>query len=131
MNLNLSLETILLISGAALLGMGLGVLITATIIRKSLLKKGKKIINDAEVQANALKDKKMLEAKERYLQLKADYEQYSNEKNRQITLADGRTKQKEQATSQKLEQVQRKEKEVEHLKNNLNEQQKALNKKTE
>lgn len=73
----------------------------------------------------------MLEAKERFLQLKAEHEQQVNEKNRQLTSAEGRAKQKEQAASQKLEQAQRKEKEAENVRNNLNEQLKALNKRNE
>lgn len=131
MNLNLTPETILLISIAALLGLGIGVLIAMSIIRKSMQKKAKNIIKDAERDANSIKEKKMLEAKERFLQLKAEHEQQVNEKNRQLNSAEGRVKQKEQAASQKLEQVQRKEKELDNLKNNVNEQLKALNRKNE
>jgi ribonuclease Y len=131
MNFNFNLETIILITAAALVGIGIGILIASTIIKNNIQKKGKDIIKDAERQADTLKEKKMLEAKERYLQLKTEHEQYANEKNRQITSAEGRVKQKEQAASQKLEQTQRKEKEIEALKNNLNEQLKVLNKKTE
>src|SRR6185312_1240246 len=131
MNFNFTPETILLASIAALLGIGIGIVVAITIIRGNMQKKAKNIIKDAERDANALKDKKMLEAKERFLQLKAEHEQQVTEKNRQLTSSEGRAKQKEQAASQKLEQVQRKEKEMDNLKNNLNEQLKALNKKNE
>lgn len=131
MNFNFTIETIALISTAALLGIGLGIIITYTLIRKSIQKKGKKIIADAELQANTLKEKRMLEAKEKYLQLKAEHEKYANEKNRQITSMEGRIRQKEQAATQKLEQVQRKERELDNLKNTLNEQMKVLDKKSE
>ncbi len=131
MNFNLNIETIALISVGAFIGIGLGILITYTLIRKNIQKKGKKIIADAELQANALKDKRMLEAKEKYLHLKAEHEQYVNEKNRQLNSAEGRIRQKEQAATQKFEQTQRKEKELDNLKNNLNEQLKSLNRKSE
>ena len=64
----------------------------------------------------------MLEAKERFLQLKAEHEQQVNEKNKNISPAENRVKQKEQAAGQKLEQTQRKEKELDTLKAQLNEQ---------
>ncbi len=131
MNFNLSPELILMIAVAALAGIGIGILITNTLIRKSVQKKSKKIIADAESQANTLKEKKMLEAKERFLQLKAEHEQYVTEKNRQINTTEGRIRQKEQAASQKIEQAQRKEKELDNLKNSLNEQVKLMNKKSE
>lgn len=131
MNLNLNIETIILISAAAVVGIGLGILIAYTLIKKSISKKGKKIIANAEQQANSLKEKKMLEAKEKFLQLKTEHEQYVNEKNRQISSAEGRIRQKEQAANLKVEQAQRKEKEMENLRNNLNEQSKALTKRSD
>ncbi len=129
--MNLDIVTIIVIAAAAIVGLGLGILITATIIRKNIQKKGQEILKDAERQANTLRDKKMLEAKERFLQLKAEHEQQTNEKNKNMNLSETRIKQKEQAASQKLEQVQRKEREIDTLKNNLNEQIKVAGIKSE
>ncbi|HTB05565.1 MAG TPA: ribonuclease Y [Bacteroidia bacterium] len=129
--MNLDIVTIIVIAAAAVIGLGLGILITATVLKKNIKKNGDTIIKDAERQANALKDKKMLEAKERFLQLKAEHEAQVNEKNKQMNSAEGRAKQKEQAASQKLEQVQRKERELDGLKNSLNEQIKLANQKSE
>src|ERR1700731_4072680 len=100
--MNLDIVTIIVIAAAAIVGLGLGILITATIIRKNIQKKGQEILKDAERQANTLRDKKMLEAKERFLQLKAEHEQQTNEKNKNMNLSETRVKQKEQAASQKL-----------------------------
>ncbi|MGP8217142.1 MAG: ribonuclease Y [Bacteroidia bacterium] len=129
--MNLDIVTIIVIAAAAVVGLGLGILITATVIRRNIEKKGQEIIKDAERQATTLRDKKMLEAKERFLQLKAEHEQQINEKNKNANLAENRIKQKEQSASQKLEQVQRKEKELENLRNSLNEQLKVANIKNE
>lgn len=129
--MNLDIVTIIVIAAAAVIGLGVGILITATVLKKNIKKNGDTIIKDAERQANALKDKKMLEAKERFLQLKAEHEAQVNEKNKQMNSAEGRAKQKEQAASQKLEQVQRKERELDGLKNSLNEQIKLANQKSE
>jgi ribonuclease Y len=131
MNLSFTPENILMMAIAAILGIGIGILITSLIIRSNMQKKAKNIIKEAEREANSIKDKKMLEAKERFLQLKAEHEQHVNEKNRQLNSAEGRVKQKENSASQKLEQAQRKEKETENLRNTLNEQLKILNKKNE
>jgi ribonuclease Y len=131
MNLDFSIQNILLLSIVALLGIGIGVAIAMAVIRNNMQKKAKNIIKDAEREANTLKEKKMLEAKERFLQLKAEHEQQVNEKNRQINSSETRVKQKEQAASQKLEQAQRKEKEIDTLKIRLNDQMTALNKKTD
>ncbi|HXP48603.1 MAG TPA: Rnase Y domain-containing protein, partial [Bacteroidia bacterium] len=129
--MNLDIVTIIVIAAAAVVGLGLGILITATIIRKNIEKKGQELIKDAERQANTLRDKKMLEAKERFLQLKAEHEQQTNEKNKNINLTETRAKQKEQAAGQKLEQAQRKEREMDGLKATLNEQIKVANVKSE
>jgi len=120
--MNLDIVTIIVIVAAAVVGLGLGILITATIIRKNIEKKGQEIIKDAERQGNTMRDKKMLEAKERFLQLKAEHEQQTIEKNKTLNQIETRAKQKEQAAGQKLEQVQRKEKETEGLKTTLTEQ---------
>ncbi len=120
--MNLDIVTIIVIVAAAVVGLGFGILITATIIRKNIEKKGQEIIKDAERQSNTLRDKKMLEAKERFLQLKAEHEQQTIEKNKTLNQIETRAKQKEQAAGQKLEQVQRKEKETEGLKATLTEQ---------
>ncbi|HTA81574.1 MAG TPA: ribonuclease Y [Bacteroidia bacterium] len=100
-------------------------------IRKNLKKKGDELLKDAERQANTLRDKKMLEAKERFLQLKAEHEQSVNEKNKNIIVIENRAKQKEQSITQKIEQVQRKEKDLDGLKTSLNEQLKIANIKAE
>ncbi len=129
--MNLDIVTIIVIAAAAIVGIGLGVLITATIIRKNMDKKGQEVLKDAERQAVILRDKKMLEAKERFLQLKAEHEQSVNEKNKNINLIESRAKQKEQSITAKVEQVQRKEREMDNLKNSLNEQLKVANIKAE
>jgi len=129
--MNLDIVTIIVIAAAAVVGIGLGILVTVTIIRRNLKKKGDELLKDAERQANTLRDKKMLEAKERFLQLKAEHEQSVNEKNKNIIVIENRAKQKEQSITQKIEQVQRKEKDLDGLKTSLNEQLKIANIKAE
>lgn len=129
--MNLDLETILIIAAAAIIGIGLGILVAYFLLRKGIENKANNIIKDAEKQANIIKEKKMLEAKERFLQLKAEHETFTNEKNKQLNLAENRVKQKEQSLNQRLEQTQRKEKELDNAKNNYNEQLKNIERKTD
>lgn len=129
--MNLDLETILIIAAAAIIGIAIGVAITYALLRKGIEKRASDIIKDAEKQANIIKEKKILEAKERFLQLKAEHESTVGEKTKQISLTEGRLRQKEQSLNQKLEQTQRKEKELDNAKNSYNEQLKNVERKLE
>ena len=48
---------------------------------KALKAKKKKIISEGETEAEVIKKDKILQAKEKFLQLKAEHEKYINEKN--------------------------------------------------
>ena len=84
--------------------------------------KAQSILREAEAEAEVLKKNKILEAKEKFLQLKADHEKVIGEKDKNINAAENRFKQKETALAQKMEQSQRKEKENETLHLNLTNQ---------
>src|SRR5215470_14934315 len=71
--------------------------------------RAKTINKEAEVQAEALKNSRILEAKEKFLQLKGEHEKSISEKNRNINQAENRIKQKEATLSQRMEQAQRRQ----------------------
>ena len=112
-----------------LIGLVLGYFVTANAVRKSIEQKSQQIIKDAEAEGEVIKKDKILQAKERFLQLKTEHEKFIQEKNQSITQNENRAKQKEQTLSQKIEENQRKQKEVDKLKENLTAQLEALNKK--
>src|SRR5271155_5017728 len=60
----------------------------------------KKIISDAQTAAENLKREKQLEAKERFVQLKAEHDKEVLEKNRRVNETEARIKQKEQGINQ-------------------------------
>jgi ribonuclease Y len=124
------METILNII-FALAGITAGVLVTISLIRKSIYKKNEQLILDAEEKGELIKKDKILQAKERFLQLKSDHEKLINEKNSKILQAENRIKQKETALNQKLEETQRKQKEVQVIKDNLSSQVEIVTKKQE
>jgi len=113
---------IILITVAALAGLILGGLVTFLIIKKANQNKANNIIKEAEAEAEVIKKDKILQAKEKFLQLKAEHEKSINEKNQAILVAENKIKQKEQSLSQKQEQVQRKDQELDAVRQNLTHQ---------
>ncbi len=86
-----------------------------------------KILADAKTSAENQKNQKILEAKEKFLQLKADYDKDVLERNRKLGDTENRTRQKEQAASQKLEQLEKQLKDNDAIKENLNRQIEVVN----
>ena len=82
----------------------------------------KKILTDAQTTSENLKKEKLLEAKEKFVQLKAEHEKEILERNRKLSDSETRTKQKEQSINQKLENLERQAKENDTIKENLNRQ---------
>ncbi|MEO6638923.1 MAG: ribonuclease Y, partial [Ginsengibacter sp.] len=82
----------------------------------------KQLIADAKIQAETLKKEKQLEAKERFVQLKSEYDKDVFQRNQKLGDAEGRIKQKEQSLNQKDQNVERILKEHEAIKENLNRQ---------
>ncbi len=93
--------------------------------------KARQIIKDAEVQAEVLKKDKLLEAKEKFIQLKTEHEKELIEKNKAVVNAEGRIKQKESTLSQKIEQTQRKQSELDTAQQNLAHQLELIEKRKE
>jgi ribonuclease Y len=114
---------------AASLVLGFG---AAYIVWQLALKnKSRKIISEAETEAEVIRKEKILQAKERFLQLKTEHEKVINEKNNRIGQAENRIKQKELTLSQKLEETQRKKNEADSIRENLNTQLEMVERKNE
>ncbi len=69
--------------------------------------KAKRIIKEAENQAEHVKKQRQLEAKEKFLQLKAEHEKEINQRNNTIVQKENSIRQKEQSLNQKLENINR------------------------
>jgi len=87
----------------------------------------KKLISDAQTAAENIKREKQLEAKEKFVQLKAEHDKEVLEKNRKVNDAEARIKQKEQSINQKLENLDKQAKDNEAIKENLNRQIEVVN----
>ncbi len=119
-----------------ILALVIGFLVAKTMLKKGIQdheqiakEKADKILKDADAQAELLKKNKLLEAKEKFLQLKAEHEQEIQQKNTAASQRENTLKQKEQSLSQKIENNNRKEQELDGLRQNLSRQIEVLEKK--
>lgn len=86
---------------------------------KEAKEKADTIIKEAEQRAEHNKKKRMLEAKERFLQLKAEHEKEVNQKNNTIHQKENTIRQKEQSVNQRLENLNREKQEMENNRRKL------------
>ncbi len=117
---------------AALAGLGLGKAIFAKDTKNKVeeaKKQAESILSDAQFKAENLKKERLLEAKEKFVQLKADHDKELLEKNRKINDAENRIKQKEQSINQKMENLEKQVKENDTIKEHLNRQIEIVNQK--
>jgi ribonuclease Y len=110
-------------------GIIMGGLLTSTVLKKSMDRKRDLILKDAMEKAEMIKKDKILQAKEKFLQLKAEHEKMAHERNEEISRNENRLKQKESVFNQKIEELQKKHKEVSTVKQNLQAQTDIVTKK--
>lgn len=120
---------ILYIILAALVGTGVGAAIAGAFIKNKNSKleeetkdRIKSMMREAEINAEALKKDRILEAKEKYLKLKSEFDEEMNNKKNIIITNENKVKQREQLVSKELEKVKRKEAELDSGKENLSAQ---------
>jgi ribonuclease Y len=90
--------------------------------------KSKRVLKDAEEEAELIKKERILQAKEKYLQLKTEHEKMVSEKHKEISAAENRIKQKETTCSQRMEAAQRKQTELAQAQQTITAQLDALEK---
>ncbi|HQY10987.1 MAG TPA: ribonuclease Y, partial [Ferruginibacter sp.] len=117
-------------AAALILGLVLGKLVFAKNTKNQIAEAGQqaqKIIADGQLQAETLKKEKLLEAKEKFVQLKADHDREVMQRNQKLSEAENRIKQKEQALNQKDQNLEKHIKDNEAIKENLNRQIEIVN----
>ena len=127
--------TILLAAiGSLAVGFLLGRFLLQKLNKKAVIEleeKGKLIIKEAELTAENIKKDRILEAKEKYFKLKAEFEEETNRKKNQIISNENKLKQKENTLNQKQAEVNRKEAELDSLKENVEAQLEIVRKRKE
>ncbi|MBY0426727.1 MAG: ribonuclease Y, partial [Cytophagales bacterium] len=132
------MENVLLVIIAALVGLAGGVGIGRVLLAKAnakkeeeLAQKAKLIIKEAELKAESIKNERILEAKEKYLKLKEEFEEESNRKKNIIITNEQKVKQREAQINKQIEDYTRKEKELDNAKESLNAQFEAVKQRRE
>lgn len=86
---------------------------------KATEKTASRIIDNAEADAEAIKQKKILEAREEALKMKSENERIANEKNGKLQQWEQKIRQKDQNLNQSRNELQKKQKEVDAKKSEL------------
>ncbi len=113
---------IVFIAAGIILGIVIGFIIANSRINGAAKKEKENNIKEAEVKAEAIKQEKILQAKEKFLQLKLEHEKAVNERNQVVSQTENRLKQKDTELSKKIEEVTRKEKEIDGHRSQANQQ---------
>lgn len=130
--------SIIYLIAAGAVGILLGALLAGLLIKNNsktieaeAREKAKSIVREAEITAEGVKKDRILEAKEKYLRLKAEFEEDVNKKKNLLITNENKLKQREQVLSKEMEQIKRKEAELDSKKENLSAQLHAVQVKKE
>jgi ribonuclease Y len=128
------MESTILIAVVSVVAVLIGIFLGKQIFAKNTQKQveeaeqqAKKLTEDAKQLAETLKEKKILEAKEHFLQKKSEYEQEVNRRNQKLTENEGKLKQLQQSLNDKNAGLQKQINEYNQLKENLDKQLEVVN----
>nr|MBP6756307.1 DUF3552 domain-containing protein [Bacteroidia bacterium] len=110
---------IILIAGSLIAGVVAGFVIANSKLNKGSIKEKENLIKEVELKAESFKQEKILQAKEKFLQLKAEHDKAVNERNQQLVVLENKAKQRESELSKKIEEATKKDKELEGQKTHL------------
>lgn len=132
------MDSTLLIIGCSILGILIGFAVAKYLEKNnaaSFIKNAKKeanaILKDAKLEAEALKKDKILQAKEKFIELKAEHEQIILNREKKMAEAEKRTRDKESQISNELAKNKKLSDEFEQKLNDYNHRLEALDKKQE
>lgn len=128
------MDPIVIITGivALLAGIGAGKFIFAASTRKQVEEadiEAKRLIAEAKTTAETLKKEKLLEAKERFVQLKSEHDREVLERNRKLSESEAKTRALEQSLNSRNANLEKQIKENESIKEHLNRQLEVVNQK--
>ena len=112
-----------------IIGLIIGAFVSWYMTGKAANSRAQKIMSDAEKDAEVIKKKILLEAKEETFALKNEAEQQINSRTAKLQSNENRVKQREVSLNQKHEELNKKSREVEEVKSNLANQQEFIEKK--
>ena len=122
---------IIAISIALIGGLVAGFLVANSRLNKSGQQEKENLIKEAEVKNEAVKQEKILQAKEKFYQLKTQHDKQVTDKNNELQKRETSIKQKETDINKKNEEATRKQQEADKVKTQLTHQLELMNKKQE
>ncbi|MDD4158108.1 MAG: ribonuclease Y [Proteiniphilum sp.] len=112
-----------------IIGLVIGAVIAWFLTGKTANSRAQNIVSDAEKDAEVIRKKMLLEAREETLAMKAEAEKQANARVTKIQVTENRLKQREMSLNQKQEELNKKSSEIDEVKLNLANQQEFLEKK--
>jgi len=95
----------------------------AWFVFNSVLKTRKEsLVSEAMKEGETIKEKKILQAKERFLELKSQHEKEVNDRNHKVKQSEDKIRSREKELAQQTEQLKKKDKEIETQREQLNKQ---------
>jgi ribonucrease Y len=89
----------------------------------------KRIISEAQAEAEIIKKDKILQAKDKFFEMKTEHEKVINERNSRVVQAETRMKQREMSLEQKFQEAQKAKRDADSLKDNITAQTESLQRK--
>ncbi len=114
-----------------IVGLLIGAVVAWYVTGQMANSRAKKIVSDAEKEAEVIKKNKLLEAKEEVLSMKAEAEKQINSRTAKIQSTENRLKQREMQINQKQEELNKKSSELDEVRANLESQRAALEKRNQ
>ena len=115
----------------SLIGILAGLLVGAvggyTLFRYVLKKTYNRILDDANRESEVIKEKKLLEVKEKFLNKKAELEKEVGQRNQRIQQAENKLKQREISLNQRHDELTRRKSELDSTQSRLQNREQALN----
>jgi len=115
----------------AIVAILIGALLGYSLFRYVAKGKYNSIVAQAEEEAQVIKEKKLLEVKEKFLNKKSELEKEVQQRNQRIQQAENKLKQREMSLNQRQDDLNRKNRENDNQRQNLENQQKRLNEKAQ
>ena len=109
----------------------IGYISASTVLRKSIERKSENILKDAKKASEQIKKDKILQAKEKFIELKSEHEKFINSRNQKISDLESKAKEKDSKLNQRLEESKRKAKELDSKRENLTNQLDIIERKKE
>lgn len=115
----------------AVAGVAIGYAATLLVARRNAKSAANIILEDARREADVIKEKKILQAKEEEMRILSEAERSASQKIQKAQASEARARQKEQQLSQQQGELARRKKELDNLKTNLDARETTVNSRSE